>query len=123
MGSMWSSLMGLNQINIVYDEIVNKFFIQSVENKKSRIRLSIEKTNKITDSIELEEIGTLFNFVNREDQCKELVKAFGNMDSKRGSHTFDTFKRDLQVPLLTGLPGINVNMLSRNKLLLYTSFC
>jgi hypothetical protein len=51
-------------------------------------------------------LGPWFKFENREEQCKLVVGAFAAMDLQRGSHRMDAKKRDLRVPVCTGMPGI-----------------
>jgi hypothetical protein len=61
----------------------------------------------------LDKLGAYFAFTNREAQCKDLLRAFAAMDEKRGNGEMDVTKRDVFVPVCTGMPGIGKTRFAR----------
>lgn len=64
--------------------------------------------------------GQHFRFVNREEQCAELLSAFLKMERLRlnaspvaPEERWETFKRDVRVPVCTGMPGIGKTRFAR----------
>ena len=50
--------------------------------------------------------GKFSFFENREEECKELVSRFAEMDLIRVENTFEDVTRNLCVPLCVGLPRL-----------------
>ena len=58
-------------------------------------------------------LGQIFPFVNREQECINLVKCLGDMDLMRGDRFTDRGERNLIIPCCVGLPGIGKTRFAR----------
>lgn len=58
-------------------------------------------------------IGAWFPFQNRQEQCKQVVQAFFDIDARRGTSK----KREIRVPLCLGMPGIGKSRFAREAVM------
>jgi hypothetical protein len=93
------------------NEISSKYFVDSTP--RLLRRSSFDRRFVPEETADVDYLGEIFPFVNREQECIDLVRCFGDMDSMRGRGTFDKCKRDLKVPLCVGLPGIGKTRFAR----------
>ena len=105
---------GVNEISPLermINEISTKYLIDSTSS--SRGRESFDHMFSPHEDADLQYLGEIFPFVNREQECIDLIRCLGDMDSMRGRRSFDKCKRDLKIPLYVGLPGIGKTRFAR----------
>jgi hypothetical protein len=98
--------------------VCKEFFDENRRPIRGELRNSVQMSDAVDQTanwndVEIENIGQLFTFTNREEQCKELLRAWAQMDKHRGFNDFDLKKRNISVPVCTGIPGIGKTRFAR----------
>ena len=73
----------------IFNEICSKYFVAS---KSYKCRKSVDPEIGAEKTVDLKNLGQIFPFVNREEESKELVRCFGEMDLLRGIDSFEELR-------------------------------
>jgi hypothetical protein len=68
---------------------------------------------RLLRTIQIDKLGQCFKFVNREEQCMDLLRMIARLDTMRGYKEFDVVKRDIIRPTCLGMPGTGKTRFSR----------
>ena len=73
-----------------------------------KLRRSLDSSDVVQG--DLHAIGSRFAFVNREEQCREMLRAFAKLELLRAASgmTYEIGKRETLIPLCVGLSGMSL---------------
>jgi hypothetical protein len=101
------------ELGLAFEEVCGKVGLSKDVRTTSGVRRHSVDGGAAPDHAPTDYLGRWFKFENREQECKLLVRAFADMDLHRGKHRFDVEKRDVHVPVCTGMPGIGKTRFAR----------
>ena len=80
---------------------------------RSKSRRQSFIASNVPEEADLRVLGKYFRFMNREEQCAELIRTFEALDKNRGDAGYEVAKRKICIPTCTGTPGIGKTRFAR----------